>query len=105
MDADRRIKAPRRNRVIIAHHLLLMGYGHWLPNDIRGSGSDEIRRELLKDLGEIHFGRKRNQPPRDELREFHREAEDRLEQDVLWFDEDMRTIIASSFAETARELG
>lgn len=53
------IRHQPRNRIVIAHHLVLMGYGHWLPNDIRGSGSDEIRNELLAVLGEIHHGRKR----------------------------------------------
>jgi REP element-mobilizing transposase RayT len=78
-----------------------MGYSHWLPNEIRGSGSSEIRNQLLKDLGEIHHGRKRNQPSREELRAFHREADPLLEQDVLWFDEPMRHAIAQSFATTA----
>ncbi len=82
-----------------------MGYGHWLPNELRGSGSDEIRNSLLKDLGEIHHGRKRVQPPRDELKEFHRKAAPLLEQEVLWFDESMRNAIAKSFAQTAFNLG
>lgn len=76
----------KRNRIIIAHHLVLMGYGHWFPNDIRGSGSDEIRKELIRELGEIHHGRKRIQPSKPELRAFHRLAEPLLEQPVLWFD-------------------
>jgi hypothetical protein len=59
------------NRIVIAHHLVLMGYGHWLPNEIRGSGSDEIRNDLLKELGEIHLGRKRQQPSLSELKAFH----------------------------------
>lgn len=94
-----------RNRTVIAHHLVLMGYGHWLPNDIRGSGSDEIRKELLEALGEIHHGRKRVQPARTELKDFHRQAEPLLEQDVLWFDGRMRTTIAQSFASTAANFG
>ena len=44
------------NRIIIAHHLVLMGYGHWLPNEIRGSGSGEIRKELLRELGRFIWG-------------------------------------------------
>lgn len=34
------------SRYIIAHHLILHGYGHWLPNDPRGSGSREIRQRI-----------------------------------------------------------
>jgi len=96
---------PLRNRIVIAHHLVLMGYGHWLPNDVRGSRSCEIRRELLRELGEIHLGRKRVQPSRGELMDFHRDAGPRLEQEVLWFNEAMRLAIAESFAATAVQFG
>ena len=94
-----------RNRIVIAHHLVLMGYGHWLPNDIRGSGSDEIRKELLAILGDIHLGRKRQQPTRVELKAFHAQAAPLLEQDVLWFGERAREQIAESFALASRNFG
>jgi hypothetical protein len=85
--------------------LVLMGYGHWLPNDPRGSGSDTIRNQLLQDLGDIHHGRKRVQPPRQELKDFHRQAKPRLEQNVLWFDDSLRETIAKSFASIAMNIG
>jgi REP element-mobilizing transposase RayT len=94
-----------RNRIIIAHHLVLMGYGHWYPNDIRGSGSDEIRKDLLKQLGDIHPGRKPVQPTRTELKAFHRAGEPMLEQSVLWFDEASRQAIADGFALATQEQG
>jgi len=75
----------------------MTGYGHWLPNDPRGSGSTEVRKDDLKDLGEVHFGRKRVQPPRDELRSFFRVVEPKLEHPMLWFDAKMRTAIADGF--------
>lgn len=35
--------------MVLAYHLILSCYGFWLPNDPRGSWSDEVRRyELLK---------------------------------------------------------
>jgi hypothetical protein len=34
--------------VLIAHHLVLSGYGTWLSNDPRGSGSDETRKNELR---------------------------------------------------------
>ncbi len=35
--------------VVLAYHLILTCYGFWLPNDPRGSWSDEVRRyELLR---------------------------------------------------------
>jgi REP element-mobilizing transposase RayT len=94
-----------RNRVVIAHHLVLMGYGHWLPNDLRGSGSDEIRKELLAELGEIHPGRKQQQPPRCELKTFHSQAKPLLEHEIIWFNEAMRSVIADSFARSAAQFG
>jgi hypothetical protein len=54
--------------VVKAAHLVLTGYGHWLPNDPRGSGSEEIRKLGLEMLGPIHFGSKRVQPPRGSRR-------------------------------------
>ena len=75
---------------VIAHHLVLGGYGHWLGNDPRGSGSTEVRAEKFEDLGPVHFGRKRDQPSRAEIRDFYREAEPRLEYSMLWFDERAR---------------
>jgi hypothetical protein len=56
-----------------------------LSNDTRGSGSDEVRKEELKDLGEIHVGRKPVQPPRDELRRFYRKAKPLLDHDTVCF--------------------
>jgi hypothetical protein len=76
--------APRAARVI-AHHLVITGYGHWLPNDIRGSGSAEIKQEKLEQLGPIHYGRKRSQPSREQIRKFFREAEPLLEFDRIGY--------------------
>ena len=36
------------------HHLLWTLYGHWLPNDLRGSGSDELRNAKFAMLGPIY---------------------------------------------------
>ncbi len=89
---------PQR-RIIIAHHLILSGYGHWLPNDPRGSGSEEIREEKLSDLGPIHHGRKRIQPPRRELKQFYREANPLLDFEPMWFDDAKTQAIAGAFAQ------
>lgn len=89
-------------RIIIAHHLILHGYGHWLPNDPRGSGSDEVAAGKLRALGPAHHGRKRVQPPREELRAFYRKAEPLLEYPTIWFDQAKRQAIAEAFAEVVR---
>jgi hypothetical protein len=88
--------------VVKAAHLVLMGYGHWMPNDPRGSGSEEIRKSGLERLGLIHFGRKRVQPPRAELKAFHREAKQILQHDVVWFDEEKRNVIGEAIARGPR---
>jgi hypothetical protein len=57
--------------MVIAHHIILTGYGHWLPSDPRGSRSLEFHRPDLGDFGPIHLGRKREQPSKEELQAFH----------------------------------
>src|SRR5690606_12939270 len=91
--------------MVIAYHLIWTGYGWWLPNDPRGSGSREIRADVLRDLGEAHYGRKRIQPPRHLVREFYAEAHKRLRFDALRFDAADRQVIAEAFADTIRMHG
>ncbi len=93
------------SRIVIAHHLVLHGYGHWLPNDPRGSGSYEIRQEKLADLGPIHFGRKEVQPVREELRAFSRAAAPRLDFPLLWFDDAKRQAIGDSISQIVDRQG
>jgi REP element-mobilizing transposase RayT len=93
--------SPRRGRVI-AHHLVITGYGHWLPNDIRGSGSVEIKQEKLEELGPIHYGRKREQPSKQEIREFFQKAEPLLEFERIWFDHAKRQAIAEAFSDVIK---
>ncbi|MCG8409457.1 MAG: hypothetical protein MI923_29995 [Phycisphaerales bacterium] len=83
--------------MVIAHHLILTGYGHWLPNDPRGSLSREIRAGKLFALGDIHYGRKTQQPSREGLRAFQKKAQRQLEHPVLWFDAAKRQAIADAF--------
>jgi REP element-mobilizing transposase RayT len=66
---------------------------------VRGSGSIEVRSDELRDLGEIHYGRKKVQPSRQDLREFHSQAEEKLFHPIMWFDEAKRQAIAEAFSE------
>jgi REP element-mobilizing transposase RayT len=91
--------------MVVAYHLVWTGYGWWLPNDPRGSGSREVRADLLKDLGEVHYGRKRIQPPRQIVKEFYDEAHKRLRFEPLRFDASDREVIAEAFADTIRKHG
>lgn len=85
---------PRR---VIGIHLQLTGYGHWLPNDPRGSNSEVIRKDELAELGPILPGRQRVQPSRKELKAFYREANELLEFDPFWFDPAKRQALADAF--------
>ena len=64
--------------IVIAYHLIWTAYGWWLPNDPRGSGSRTIASEVLADLGDIHYGRKRVQPSGGDVCRFYERAADLL---------------------------
>jgi REP element-mobilizing transposase RayT len=92
-------------RIIIAHHLVHTLYGHWLSNDLRGSGSTETRKPELDQLGPVHFGRKPIQPPRREIKAFYAKAEPLLDHPVFWIDTAKRQAIAEAFAKAATDVG
>jgi REP element-mobilizing transposase RayT len=86
--------------LVIAHHLIWTGYGWWLPNDPRGSGSRAVASDILTQLGTLHFGRKRIQPPRAEVRQFYEGAAPLLKHALLTMDSDACGVIARAFHET-----
>lgn len=94
-----------RKNSVLAHHLILHGYGHWLPNDPRGSGSDELRQEKFDQLGAVHKGRKRVQPSREKLRAFSQNAKPILDFEPLWFDVRKRQAIGDAFAGLVKNTG
>src|SRR5690348_1880889 len=98
--ANLKKRVPRR---VIGHHLILTGYAHWLPNDPRGSGSTELKQEKLADLGPIHYGRKKIQPPRHELKHFYREANQHLQFQPFWFDSAKRQALSEAFFSVIRD--
>lgn len=71
-------------QIVFGHHLILHGYGHWLPDDPRGSGSERLLSKKLAKLGALHRGRRRVQPGRDELRRFYHTAAPLLEVTPVW---------------------
>ena len=83
--------------MVIAHHLMWTLYGWWLPNDPRGSTSHAIHSNPLKDLGDLHFGRKRVQPTNRDIRRFYEQAAERLQHDLLSFTPDQFPAVAQSF--------
>ena len=86
------------NPLVIAYHLVWTAYGCWLPNDPRGSGSRTLRSDILTELGELHFGRKKLQPLGKVVRGFYKQAGDLLKHPLLTFDESERSLIAEAFA-------
>jgi REP element-mobilizing transposase RayT len=89
----------------VGHHLIWTAYGWWLPNDPRGSSSHEVRVEAIAELGELHFGRKPVQPPREELRAFYQQAKQVLAHAILAFTDEDVAVIADSFAQTIHRCG
>src|SRR5947199_6069225 len=88
--------------IVIAHHLSWTAYGWWLPNDPRGSGSTTIRSDVIAELGELHFGRKRVQPAGRVVRDFYNQADEVLKYSLLTFEAAARDTIAAAFAEVIR---
>src|SRR5262249_26026895 len=102
--ASRSIDSPKELLMkgrVLAHHLIWTGYGHWLPNDPRGSGSMSIFKEELRPLGAIHFGRKTIQPRRSNVQEFYAKADELLAPPRISFTGDMIQVIATAFGETS----
>ncbi|QEG35677.1 hypothetical protein [Bythopirellula goksoeyrii] len=96
---------PRES--IIGHHLIWTLYGHWLSNDLRGSGSKKIRKKEFEELGPIYLGRRpaHLQPSRDKLREFHKQAEPLLQFNRFWLDDAKRQVVGEGFGEVIAKQG
>lgn len=96
---------PSQRPAIIAHHLLWTLYGHWLANDPRGSGSEAVRDPKFATLGEVHLGRKpgREQPSREELKTFYRQAAPLLEFPRFWIDEAKRQALGDAIGKVIVE--
>jgi REP element-mobilizing transposase RayT len=90
---------------IIGHHLIWTLYGHWLANDLRGSGSVDLHEEKFAPLGPVHHGRKPEemQPSRGELREFYRQADPLLKFSKLWLDAAKRQALGDALGKVVAE--
>jgi REP element-mobilizing transposase RayT len=89
--------------MIAGYHLIWTAYGWWLPNDPRGSMSQDVRCAELAPLGELHYGRKTIQPAGIVIREFYDAACDVLKYPLVKFTSDEVDAIAESFADVIRE--
>jgi len=86
--------------MLIAHHLIWTAYVWWLPNDPRGSNSAEIAVERIAELGPHHYGRKTDQPPSRENKDFYTRAQFALTHDLLEFNSEDVAVLACGFAQT-----
>lgn len=89
--------------MVSGFHLIWTAYGWWLPNDPRGSSSHEIRVDRIRDLGELHYGRKPVQPHGKEIKQFYEQASELLAHPLLTLDDAEIEIIGESFSEVIRE--
>jgi REP element-mobilizing transposase RayT len=90
--------------LVIAYHLIWSGYGWWLPNDLRGSMSHFLYSDLLRDLGEIHYGRRRVQPAWHRLLEEFDFASTHLNHEMGEFSANAVRCIADAFRLASAEL-
>src|SRR5882724_1942840 len=88
--------AASREPIVIAYHIMWTLYGWWLPNDPRGSTSRTIRNDLITELGDVHFGRKRIQPAGKDIRTFYDQAAAVLKHPLLSFAPDEFSIVADA---------
>ena len=88
--------------MVLAHHLIWVAYGWWLPNDLRGSMSKEIRNDVIGELGELHYGRKKVQPASKDIRAFYEQAKQVLKFPLLTFAPKEVEAIARAFADVIR---
>ena len=91
--------------LVIAHHLIWTLYGWWLPNDPRGSCSRSIRVDTLKELGELHYGRKKLQPAGKDIRAFYAQAREVLTHPLLDLNGAAIQRCANGFADAIKEFG
>jgi REP element-mobilizing transposase RayT len=85
--------------MVLGYHLVWTAYGWWLPNDPRGSMSQAIESDVIAQLGELHYGRKRIQPASRDIRGFYERAAEVLKYPLLRFSRAEMTAIAEAFAE------
>jgi REP element-mobilizing transposase RayT len=85
--------------IVIAYHLIWTCYGWWLPNDLRGSFSKTVASDVIAQLGELHFGRKKVQPASRDVRLFHERAAEVLKHPLLELAAAEMRVLGQAFAE------
>jgi REP element-mobilizing transposase RayT len=73
------------------------------PNDLRGSTSKTIRSDALRQLGELHLGRKKVQPASRDIKIFYDQARLLLKHPLLELSPECMAIVADAFGEAIRQ--
>lgn len=89
--------------IVIAHHLIWTAYGWWLPNDPRGSTSRTVASDVIRELGELHYGRRAIQPPSHVVRDFRDRAKKKLKHPLLKLGLEETSAVACAFSQTILE--
>lgn len=89
--------------IVIAHHLIWTAYGWWLPNDPRGSTSQAVASDVIAELGELHFGRRKIQSAYQVIEAFYDRAKEVLKYPLLEFSPPEVALIAEAFAQAIEE--
>ncbi len=90
--------------MIIGFHLTWTSYGHWFPNDPRGSWSDEVWKPELAGIQALDDGRKVTRPrpvPGDRLQDFLTQGRLQLEWDTVQLTKSEVFVVATAFADVA----
>jgi len=89
--------------IVIAHHLIWTGYGWWLPNDPRGSTSRTVASDVIAELGDLHYGRRKVQPTPAVMRHFHERSGEVLQFPLREFSPEETSTIAVALGESIAE--
>src|SRR5688572_13270384 len=92
---------------MLASHITFGGYGFWLPNDPRGSGSEQVRNPRLRPFGPATYLADRRRSRAGLPNDWHWQAEAKasLEHPPAVFDDDQREAIGVGFATAVKEGG
>ncbi len=93
--------------MIIGFHITWTTYGHWFPNDPRGSWSDEVWSPALREIRALDEGRKVTRPrsvPRRELQQFLDRARSVLHWPVVHLSEGEINGAGRALGEVARTI-
>src|SRR5437667_12666882 len=66
--------------------------------------SRTIYRDVIRELGDLHYGRKKVQPASRDIRAFYERARELLKHELLEFSVEDRLVIAEAFGEAIRRL-